>query len=356
MRIKKLLLMPLLAALILCGGLFPAFAQMLDHECVTLRWVAEKAAGCEDGNIRYAVCDVCDTWYSDAFPDGIISNHADVIIPGTGHAPSAEWTNDAQGHWHTCTNADCMVKLNFAAHTPEKDDKDCTTPIRCAVCGRITTAAKKHATNEWVKGQKKHWHSCKNDGCNKTYDYGWHTPEKDDGNCTTPILCTVCGQILTEGKEHAWASDWASDTRRHWHPCENEGCGEITDLSNHTVEEGADEENDNMPLMCSICGVTLTEGWNQTGGSGGCYVATSIYGSYDCPEVWTLRRFRDNRLAQTEAGRLFIQAYYAVSPALVEQFGNTQWFKAIGKTALDGLVNALKEQGFESTPYADPTW
>lgn len=25
----------------------------------------------------------------------------------------------------------------------------------------------------------------------------------------------------------------------------------------------------------------------------GCYVATCVYGSYDCPEVWTLRRFRD---------------------------------------------------------------
>ena len=27
--------------------------------------------------------------------------------------------------------------------------------------------------------------------------------------------------------------------------------------------------------------------------NGACYVATAVYGSYDCPEVWTLRRFRD---------------------------------------------------------------
>ena len=33
--------------------------------------------------------------------------------------------------------------------------------------------------------------------------------------------------------------------------------------------------------------------------SGGCYVATCVYGSYDCPQVWTLRRFRDNTLAET---------------------------------------------------------
>lgn len=37
--------------------------------------------------------------------------------------------------------------------------------------------------------------------------------------------------------------------------------------------------------------------------SQGCYVATCVYGSYDCPQVWTLRRFRDNTLAETMLGR-----------------------------------------------------
>ena len=31
----------------------------------------------------------------------------------------------------------------------------------------------------------------------------------------------------------------------------------------------------------------------------GCYVATCVYGSYDCPEVWILRRFRDESLERT---------------------------------------------------------
>ena len=30
----------------------------------------------------------------------------------------------------------------------------------------------------------------------------------------------------------------------------------------------------------------------------GCYIATSIYGSYDCLEVWTLRRYRDYKLSK----------------------------------------------------------
>ena len=55
----------------------------------------------------------------------------------------------------------------------------------------------------------------------------------------------------------------------------------------------------------------------------GCYIATAVYGSYDCPQVWTLRRFRDHTLAASWYGRTFLHAYYAVSPTLVKWFGRT---------------------------------
>lgn len=47
----------------------------------------------------------------------------------------------------------------------------------------------------------------------------------------------------------------------------------------------------------------------QSTSSGGCYIATCVYGSYDCPQVWTLRRFRDYTLDETWYGRLFIRCY-----------------------------------------------
>ena len=90
--------------------------------------------------------------------------------------------------------------------------------------------------------------------------------------------------------------------------------------------------------------------------SGGCYVATAVYGSYDCPEVWTLRRYRDNTLAEHWCGRAFICVYYAVSPTLVKLFGDTRWFKAIWRTRLDKMVKSLQEKGVESTPYQDRIW
>ena len=88
----------------------------------------------------------------------------------------------------------------------------------------------------------------------------------------------------------------------------------------------------------------------------GCYVATCVYGSYDCPEVWTLRRFRDDTLAASWAGRAFIRCYYAVSPGLVRRFGAFGWFRNAWKPWLDRLVRNLQEKGVESAPYQDKTW
>jgi len=90
-----------------------------------------------------------------------------------------------------------------------------------------------------------------------------------------------------------------------------------------------------------------------TNSSGGCYIATCVYGSYDCPPVWTLRRFRDDTLAKTWYGRTFIKTYYAVSPMLVKYFGGTSWFKAFWKAWLDRMVQTLQKDGVDSSAYVD---
>lgn len=90
--------------------------------------------------------------------------------------------------------------------------------------------------------------------------------------------------------------------------------------------------------------------------SDGCYVATCVYGSYDTPEVWTLRRFRDNYLGRRAWGRAFIRTYYAISPTAVKLFGNTGWFRRFWRARLDTLVSKLREDGYSDAPYADTNW
>ena len=90
--------------------------------------------------------------------------------------------------------------------------------------------------------------------------------------------------------------------------------------------------------------------------SQGCYVATCVYGSYDCPQLWTLRRFRDNVLSTSWYGRTFIWLYYATSPTLVKWFGKAKWFNALWKPKLDKLVTKLQSEGIADTPYEDENY
>lgn len=85
----------------------------------------------------------------------------------------------------------------------------------------------------------------------------------------------------------------------------------------------------------------------------GCYIATSVYGSYDCPEVWTLRRFRDLFLSKNFLGRQFIKIYYSISPIIVRKFGGKLWFNLFFKRILNSFVRKLKEKGYKDIHYQD---
>lgn len=89
--------------------------------------------------------------------------------------------------------------------------------------------------------------------------------------------------------------------------------------------------------------------------SGACYIATCVYGSYDCPQVWTLRRFRDNTLKRSWYGRIFVKFYYKVSPGMVKIFGHSELFKRFWKSQLDKIVADLNDKGVENTCYHDKT-
>lgn len=111
-------------------------------------------------------------------------------------------------------------------------------------------------------------------------------------------------------------------------------------------DEEEDEEDDNE----STSNITQSSGSTT---KQGCYIATCVYGSYDCQEVWVLRRYRDYKLNETWYGRLFIKIYYAISPTIVKLFGNTKWFKKVWKSKLDKKVKNLKNSGYEDSPYDD---
>lgn len=76
--------------------------------------------------------------------------------------------------------------------------------------------------------------------------------------------------------------------------------------------------------------------------SGGCYVATAVYGGYDAPEVVVLRRFRDERLKHSVLGRTFISIYYALSPSLARRLPRHQRLSVWTRRLLDSIVGHLQ--------------
>lgn len=74
----------------------------------------------------------------------------------------------------------------------------------------------------------------------------------------------------------------------------------------------------------------------------GCYIATMAYGSYDHPQVLELRKFRDEVLAHSRAGRIFIAAYYKISPKLVSVLKNKPEINSAIRTLLNHFTGMIK--------------
>ena len=147
---------------------------------------------------------------------------------------------------YTLHECDCEYSYQSdevsARHTPNADDGDCTTAITCSVCGTVTTEAKASHTGGTATCQE--LAECTT--CGKEYgELANHTPNADDGDCTTAITCSVCGTITTEAK-----ASHIGGTATCQELAECTTCGkEYGSLGSHTFVNGT----------CSICSVPVVK-------------------------------------------------------------------------------------------------
>lgn len=74
----------------------------------------------------------------------------------------------------------------------------------------------------------------------------------------------------------------------------------------------------------------------------GCYIATAVYGSYDAPEVLYLRQYRDDVLSKSVLGRVFIRAYYILSPPIAQHLENTHKLNNTVRKLLDRFTQKIR--------------
>ena len=59
-------------------------------------------------------------------------------------------------------------------------------------------------------------------------------------------------------------------------------------------------------------------------------------------EVETLRRFRDDYLMKSKAGRAFVKLYYRYSPPVADHIRERDWLRAVVRGTLWPIVAVVK--------------
>lgn len=103
-----------------------------------------------------------------------------------------------------------------------------------------------HTDGTWLHDETNHWKVC---ACNAVFDKAPHTAA-DDGDCTTPVLCEVCGETMTAAKAaHTWGVWTTNSDGTHTRRCTTPGC-----TAGIETETCTDANHD---YTCDLCGAAL---------------------------------------------------------------------------------------------------
>ncbi len=169
-----------------------------------------------------------------------------IITPATGHVnhtPKAEWTADADSHWHECTGCEGQ-QLEKAAHSGGV--ATCTARAVCTGCGNEygELAPHEYTIENGYKGADGHANTC---SCGAHETPIAHNPDRLEATETEPIKCTVCGYIITPATghiNHIPKAEWENDANNHWHEC--------TGCEGQQLEKAA-HSDENANGKCDVC-------------------------------------------------------------------------------------------------------
>ena len=168
-------------------------------------------------------------------------------IDPTGHRFSKDWSANDNGHWRDAICGHDLIDEG-GPHNPEPDDGDCTTEIRCAECGFVTTPAKEHLWSAWYTSNTEHWHVCEHINCAREADRAQHGG--GTATCTEQAVCEVCGKLYGAALGHDFEEIWSGDGSEHWHACTRSGCAEASGRAAHSGGTATCTEQ----AVCEVCG------------------------------------------------------------------------------------------------------
>ncbi len=181
--------------------------------------------------------------------DYLLKQSGENLVLGLPHSHSwsAEWSSDGDYHWHECMAVDCDVTQNsqkgsYGAHTPENDDGNCTTAIQCSACKReLTAGATAHSFTNKASQTIASAADCQN--------RAKHYVQCDNCNAVSDTSIVEVGEL----GDHDWDTEWSKDGDNHWHKCLVAGCTEIKDEKAH-FSTGGNVATYTKRAICDACG------------------------------------------------------------------------------------------------------
>ena len=190
--------------------------NMTEHKAVAATCTAE-------GNVAYYSCSDCKKNFSDKAGSKELTAVVTAKNPGNHAGTATTWAKTATTHTetynccsavktteakHTWVNGKCSICSYACLHSGVTDDGNCTTAVVCGVCGKTTTAARtSHTWGAWSStGNDTHTRKCTNANCTKT-----ETDSCSGGTatCTDKAVCDTCQTAYgaVNADNHNWG-DW----------------------------------------------------------------------------------------------------------------------------------------------------
>ena len=196
-------------------------------------------------------CSLCNkNFYSDG-----VTEMTDIVKPKNDNHDWNAWVSNGDGtHTRTCKR-DSGHKENG---TCSGGKATCTTKAVCEVCKTTYGGFALHNTTQYNgKDSSGHWDTCST--CDNKLNFEAHTPDREKADETNPVKCTKCGFVITPAGhyEHTADSEWhnSADGKYHYHECTHSGCSVILDKADHSGGTATCENK----AVCSVCGVPYGE-------------------------------------------------------------------------------------------------
>lgn len=236
-------------------------------------WTVEQPTCTEEGR-QYRMCPDCEAIdtstmvtipakghcvvpTNDCTKDQICARCGEIVKEGeTEHQFSTEWSHDASGHYHACLNEGCKVRADEAAHTGSVKDGDCTKGIDCTICGGVGAGNAQHDfENGTIKRYTYDTHitTCATPGCTVTKVF--RCTEGEHTDCTKPIYCKYCNNILKDGQKRHNLTSWTCTEEYHERHCRNLNC-QYEEKVAHVA--AADDGDCTTAIRCTECRTVLT--------------------------------------------------------------------------------------------------